>query len=137
MVWKVLGGERLKLSPQRLLTPADVDTEGFELQHPDLALDLLAVMLAYQEIMGKPLAGGAYNFFMGAHGFYEDVAEQRVVRPGVDLDDATKIVAIGSILNEAVKNGQGPYADAIEYLVADVYPDGQSVMLGGDMFMYS
>lgn len=120
---------------------SNLGTEGAGKSFFDAAFGSLtfeqAVMLAYQEIMGKPLAGGAYNFFMGAHGFYEDVAEQRVVRPGVDLDDATKIVAIGSILNEAVKNGQGPYADAIEYLVADVYPDGQSVMLGGDMFMYS
>lgn len=93
-----------------------------------------AIMLAYQEIMGKPLTGGAYNFFMGAHGFYEDVAEQRVVRPGVDLDDATKIVAIGSILNEAVKGGGGRYAEAIDDLVNDVYPDGYSAMLGGDLF---
>ena len=45
MVWKVLGGERLKLSPQDLLTSADIDAEGFELQHFDLALDLLALTL--------------------------------------------------------------------------------------------
>ena len=96
----------------------------------------MAVQLAYEDIMGKPLTGGAYNFFIGARGFYEAVAEQRVVRPGVDLDDATKIVAIGSILNEAVKSGQGPYAEAIDDLVDDVYPDGQSVALGGDMFAF-
>ncbi|WP_274627531.1 hypothetical protein [Arvimicrobium flavum] len=95
-----------------------------------------AVALAYEEIMGKPLTGGAYNFFMNAHGFYEDVAEQRVVRPGVDLDDATKIVAIGSVLNEAVKSGLGPYAEAIDELLADVYPDGQSMMLGQDLFAF-
>lgn len=95
-----------------------------------------AVLLAYQEIMGKPLSGGAYNFFIGAHGFYEDVAEQRVARPGVDLDDATKIVAIGSILNEAVKGGSGRYAEAIDSLVDDVYSDGYSVVLGGDLFAF-
>jgi len=93
-----------------------------------------AVKTAYLEVMGKELMGAALDFFLNAQGFYQAVAAERVVRPGVDLSDATKIVAIGSILNEAVKLGQGPYADAVEVLVADVAPDGVSYKLGGDLF---
>ncbi len=93
-----------------------------------------AVTAAYQEIVGKPLTGAALDFFVNAKGFYESIALARVVRPGVDLDDATKIVAIGSILNEAVKSGEGPYAEAITDLKYQVYADGQSTMLGSDLF---
>lgn len=93
-----------------------------------------AVKAAYWEIMGTELTGAALDFFLGAQNFYQAVAAERVVRPGVDLTEATKIVAIGSILNEAVKSGTGPYADAIETLVADVTPDGLSARLGGDLF---
>jgi len=93
-----------------------------------------AAKTAYAEIMGKELTGAALDFFVSAQAFYEAVASERVVRPGVDLAEATKIVAIGSILNEAVKLGQGTYAAAIETLVADVAPDGASDRLGGDLF---
>ncbi|MCC6206328.1 MAG: hypothetical protein IT533_15150 [Hyphomicrobiales bacterium] len=99
------------------------------------ALDFEAtVKAAYLEIMGKALTGGALSFFLNAEGFYEAVAEQRVVRPGVDLAEATKIVAIGSILNEALKGGTGVYAEAVADLVFDVRPDGQSTLLGEDLF---
>ncbi|MCA9170351.1 MAG: trypsin-like peptidase domain-containing protein [Planctomycetales bacterium] len=93
-----------------------------------------AVKVAYSDVMGQALTGAALQFFLTGQGFYQSVAAERVVRPGVDLEDATKIVAIGSILNEAIKSGQGPYADAIEALVADVAPDANSFALGGDLF---
>lgn len=93
-----------------------------------------ALKAAYLEIIGIELAGGALAFFLNAQGFYESVAQARVVRDGVDLAEATKIVAIGSILNEAIKFGNGVYADAVEALVADVSPDGLSSMLGNDLF---
>lgn len=95
-----------------------------------------AVKTAYLDIMGRELTGGALNFFLNAQGFYQSVAAERVVRPGVDLSDATKIVAIGSILNEAIKSGDGPYGHAVDVLVADVAPDGVSEMLGEDMFAF-
>jgi V8-like Glu-specific endopeptidase len=93
-----------------------------------------AVKAAYSDVMGRELTGGALQFFLSGQSYYQSVASERVVRPGVDLADATKIVAIGSILNEAVKSGVGPYADAIEALIADVANDGYSIALGGDLF---
>lgn len=93
-----------------------------------------ALKAAYLEIIGTELAGGALTFFLNAQGFYESVAQARVVRDGVDLAAATKIVAIGSILNEAIKLGNGVYADAVEALVADLLPDGNSPILGNDLF---
>lgn len=92
------------------------------------------VRTAYREVMGEPLTGAALAFFLNAETYYRTVAGDRVVRPGVDLFEATKIVAIGSILNEAVKSGDGPYAEAIDALVADVAPDGVSIYLGQDLF---
>ena len=92
------------------------------------------VKAAYLEIMGKALSGAALDFFLNAETFYQQVAEERVVRPGVDLDEATKIVAIGSILNESLKAGTGAYAEAVHVLVDDVAPDGQSDLLGQDLF---
>lgn len=112
------------------------DGEGaakFEAQFGSLNFEQ-TIKAAYQEIMGSELAGAALAFFLAAQGFYESVAAERVVRPGVDLAEATKIVAIGSILNEAIKSGAGAYADAVEALVADLAPDGASTVLGGDLF---
>ncbi len=48
--------------------------------------------------------------------------------------EATKIVAIGSVLNEAIKSAGGAYGDAVELLVADIGADGQSSLLGMDLF---
>ena len=84
--------------------------------------------------MGEQLVGAAYSFFLQAQGYYQAVASERVVRPGVDLFEATKIVAIGSILNEGIKSGDGPYAFAIDDLVSDVAGDGTSPYLGYDLF---
>lgn len=92
------------------------------------------VKAVYLEVTGSALTGGALQFFLDGQDFYEAVAQSRVVRAGVDLAEGIKIVAIGSILNEAVKSGAGPYADAIEVLVADVAPDGLSPNLGEDLF---
>ena len=46
---------------------------------------------------------------------------------------ATKIMAIGSVLNEAIKSAGGAYGDAVELLVADIGADGQSSLLGMDL----
>ena len=92
------------------------------------------IRAAYFEVMGEQLVGAAYSFFLQAQGYYQAVASARVVRPGVDLFEATKIVAIGSILNEGIKSGDGPYAFAIDDLVSDVAGDGTSPYLGYDLF---
>lgn len=92
------------------------------------------VRTAYLEIVGQPLTDAALAFFLNAESYYRAVGAERAVRPGVDLFEATKIVAIGSILNEAIKSDAGPYADAIDQLVADVAGDGTSPDLGHDLF---
>ncbi len=43
------------------------------------------------------------RFFTNSRSFYEAVASERVVSSTVSLDMATKIVAVGSIMNEAMK----------------------------------
>lgn len=84
---------------------------------------------AYDEIVGfdKAVAAGndidtIVDYFLSARAFYETVATQRVLpgTAGVSLDDATKAVAIGSILNEAMKSGLGHYADAYEEFLGTV-----------------
>lgn len=79
-----------------------------------------AVALAYDEIIGTEHAAAngvdvaaALAFFQGSHDFYESVALERVVPSGIALDDATKVVMIGSMLNESMKAGLGQYAEAI------------------------
>ncbi len=44
---------------------------------------------------------------------YESVAKERVASNSVSVDVATKIVAIGSIMHEAMKADVGKYADRI------------------------
>jgi len=117
---------------------SNLGTEGvgsafFDAVFGDLTFEE-TVKTAYFEVMGQPLTGGALAFFLGAEAYYQTVAADRVVRPGVDLFEATKVVAIGSILNEAIKSDNGPYADAIDELVADVAGDGTSPWLGHDLF---
>jgi len=72
----------------------------------------------------------AIQFFINSQSFYSAVARERVVPGGTPLDQATKIVALGSIINEAIKAGVGKYASAVTGLVADVTPDGASNLLG-------
>lgn len=95
------------------------------------------VRKAYDEIIGIQMAQAAgidteaaIQFIIGAQSFYQAVAQERVVQGGVPLDEATKIVALGSILNEAIKAGVGKYAEGVAELVADVTPDGTSDLLG-------
>lgn len=117
---------------------SNLGTEGegaaaFEAKFGALSFEQ-TIKAAYLEVMGKALTGDTLAFFLNAENFYEAVAQERVVRAGVDLDEATKIVAIGSILNEALKGDTGAYAEAVGDLVLDVAPDGQSSLLGNDLF---
>jgi hypothetical protein len=90
---------------------------------------------AYDEIVGIAAAQAAgidteaaIQFFINARGFYQTVALERL--GGVPLEQAIKIVALGSIINEAIKAGVGKYAEGVTELVADVSPDGASNLLG-------
>jgi hypothetical protein len=117
---------------------SNLGTEGvgaatFEQKYGALSFEQ-TVKAAYREVMGTELTGGALDFFLHGVDFYEEVAKARVVRADVGLDEATKIVAIGSILNEATKAGSGPYGEAISAMVSDLVSDGVSALLGQDLF---
>lgn len=99
------------------------------------------VELAYDEIVGFNYAeslgintADATDFFNDSYWFYADVAAERVVRPGVSHDVATKIVLIGSMLNEAIKADVGRYADEVDSFVDDVVVTGSSPEFGNDLF---
>ncbi len=85
-----------------------------------------AVRTAYRAIVGTEPAGGPFQFFLDARGYYEAVAQERVVSSGVPLAQATKVVAIGSILNEAIKANNGVYADRSCALASGDVPLGRS-----------
>lgn len=99
------------------------------------------VRVAFEDVIGSGAVienGGnpeaSINFFLNARGYFEAVALERVVPAGVSLEEATKVVAIGSILNEATKAGVGDYAEAIDDLIIDLRTVGTSDTLGGDLF---
>jgi hypothetical protein len=115
-----------------------IGSATFEAKFGDLSFDA-AVALAYDEIVGIDRAeaqgidvDAALSFLNGAIGFYTTVALERVVSPGVDLDDAVKIVMIGSVLYEAMKADIGIYADAVDEFVA-AYAQGTAVPYGQDL----
>lgn len=110
-----------------------VGASAFEVQYGALTFEQ-TVKAAYQEIIGVELNGAALEFFLDGVDFYAAVASARVVRAGVGLEEATKIVAIGSILNEASKADSGHYSEAISALVADAAVDGESSLFGQDLF---
>lgn len=110
--------------------------EKFDAAFGDLSFEQ-AVALAYDQIVGTGRAAGAnvdaaHAFFIEAYGFYESVALERVVPSGVALDDAVKLVMIGSMLNESVKAHAGVYADAVDDFVAS-YHAGAAAGYGSDL----
>lgn len=98
------------------------------------------VTAVFEDIIGAKAvtdAGGkpeeSIQFFLGARGYYEAVATERVVPSGVPLDQAIKVVATGSILNEAVKAGYGKYATAIDGFVNEIQMTGMSSDFGASL----
>ena len=96
-----------------------------------------AVLSAYDQIVGKSVAEeagidyeSAIAFFMNSYGYYVDVASERVVPSGIALDQAVKIVMIGSLLNEALKADIGPYADALGTFANEIALTGHSPFFG-------
>jgi len=71
---------------------------------------------------------------LDAKDFYRSMAASRVVRPGVDLAEATKIVAIGSILHEAVKADRGVLGQAVNDFAAIVNAAGTAEDFGHSLF---
>jgi V8-like Glu-specific endopeptidase len=117
-----------------------VGKSTFEADYGSLSIED-AIAKAYDEIVGFSVAtaagvdvAAALEFLENAVDFYESVALQRVVSTGVSFEHATKIVAVGSILHEAVKAGIGPYASEIEDLVTDIATTGSSDALGYNLF---
>ena len=99
------------------------------------------VRKAFEEIIGAQAvtqSGGnpeaSIQFFLGAASFYGAVANERVVSSGVSLEQATKVVAIGSILNEAIKSDIGKYAEAISAFANEIQTTGTSGDFGMDLF---
>lgn len=95
------------------------------------------INLSFEEIIGTQKAENsginvedALAFFQNALGFYSKVAKERVVSSTVDLEDATKAVIVGSILNEAIKSGVGNYAEAVGDLVVNIVAEPTEVDFG-------
>lgn len=94
----------------------------------------------YDDIIGIELAASlginvdaAIAFLVNAFDFYAQVAEERVIPGGVAMDDAVKIVMIGSVMNEAMKADVGVYADAVDDFVV-AYNNGSEIPYGVDLF---
>lgn len=100
------------------------------------------VRTAFEEIVGSqaPIDKGSdpeasISFFLGAFDFYAAVANERVVPSGIGFDQAVKVVAIGSILNEAFKSDDGRYHEAIQDVISDIEITGTSSHFGSDLFV--
>lgn len=100
-----------------------------------------AVDKAYEEIVtsAAAIANGvnldqAKKFFLDGQTYFEAVAIERLVRPGVDLEDATKLALIASVLNEAVRAGIGPYAVAVNDFANEVAATETSSHFGRSLF---
>jgi hypothetical protein len=73
---------------------------------------------------GDPAA--AKQFFLDAEGYFEQVAAERIVPGGVDLQDATKMALLSSVLYEAVKADVGPYGAAVNAFADQIERVGTS-----------
>lgn len=81
---------------------------------------------------GDPAASKA--FFLNGRAYFEAVALERLVRPGVDLDDATKLAMLSSVLYESVKADVGVYAEAVNDFAAALAASGTSPYFGQSLF---
>ncbi len=98
-----------------------------------------AVRTGFNDIIGSTGTANpeaSIAFFLNAKAYYESVAAARVVSATISLEQATKIVALGSILNEATKSDAGRYGKAVESFAMDVLADGASTALGQDLFAF-
>ena len=110
------------------------EAADFQTEYAALSLEA-TIRQAYDEIIGfdEAIAAGndieeAIGFFLDAQPYYEAVARERVLPgdPDIGLDLATKVVAIGSILNEALKVDFGQYSTAYQNFINDILDDGEA-----------
>lgn len=73
-------------------------------------------------------------FFLNSQSYFQQVALERIVRPGVDLAEATKAAMLSSVLYEAVKADAGPYGEAVHDFAAAVAGTGVSPFFGESLF---
>jgi hypothetical protein len=111
----------------------------FEREYGDLSY-ADAVEKAYEDIVtsAAAIANGidpelAKRFFTEGQSYFEAVAIERIVRPGVALDDATKLALIASVLNEAVRADIGPLAAAVNDFADEVSVTHTSPHFGGSL----
>ena len=90
---------------------------------------------AYAALSGNAApTAEALALLEGAKGYYEGVANARVVSPTTNLAAATKIVAIGSIANEIIKSGAGLYPTEIDKFIKEITTVGTSLEYGASLF---
>lgn len=107
----------------------------FEKEYGDISFSEV-VEKAYKLVSGNTNpTQAALAFFESARGYYESVASARVVSASVDLATGTKIVAIGSIINEVVKFGAGLYPTELSKLLSEVQITGVSSEFGNSMLL--
>jgi len=100
-----------------------------------------AVNKAYEDIVTSAAATArgidpeqAKAFFTAGQSYFEAVAVERLVRPGIALDDAVKLALIASVLNEAVRADIGPYATAVNDFADVVAATETSPHFGQSLF---
>ncbi|MEZ5782848.1 MAG: M10 family metallopeptidase [Rhizobiaceae bacterium] len=97
------------------------------------AVDKAVAMIITQA--GSSDLAAAENFFLGAQSYYQQVALERVVRPGVSLEDATKVAMLSSVLYESVKSDAGPYGHVVNDFAVEVGLGGVSDSFGESLFV--
>jgi len=101
-------------------------------QAVEKAFDTIITAAALVEAGGDPAASKA--FFLNAESYFNAVASERIVRPGVDLAEGTKIALLSSVLYEAVKAGIGPYAEQVDEFATDLARVGYSAEFHSNLF---
>ena len=106
-------------------------SSAFDARYGALSFEQTLVS-AYNEIVGP--GSNSIAFFLSAYDYFAAVANERLVPGGGSLEKAVKIVAIGSILNEAMKSDAGVMPAAINNFVDEVSVVGTSPLFGQDLF---
>lgn len=101
-------------------------------QAVDKAFEAVISSASLLAVGGDPAASKA--FFMNGRSYFEAVALERLVRPGVDLDDATKLAMLSSVLYESVKADVGRYAEVVNDFAVALAASGTSTQFGQSLF---
>lgn len=100
------------------------------------------IQSAFEEIISSAAVTGSggdpaqsLSFFNNSISFYTAVANERVVSADISLDLAVKVVAVGSILNEAMKANLGLYSNAVDVIANEISTTGTSSHFGQDLLV--